>query len=99
MKFFNDENLLLVATSNQIFALNVLISQQIDHLLKNKQTDEAISLFESFSTYLEKENFSKQLKQIKIRAGLIELIEKGDYPKSESIFLDVNIDYKEVSIF
>jgi uncharacterized protein YbgA (DUF1722 family) len=59
LKFFNDENLLLVATSNQIFALNVLISQQIDHLLKCKLTDEAIALFESFSSYLEKESFAK----------------------------------------
>lgn len=47
MKFINEENFLLVSTSNQILALNPLsLALQVDQLLAKKQIDEAISLFE-----------------------------------------------------
>lgn len=59
LKFIYDENLMLVATNNQVFALNALVSYQIDQLMKIKQIDEAIALFESFSANFDKESFNR----------------------------------------
>lgn len=60
IRFFGEESLMLVATANQVFALNALISYQIDQLIKAKMIDEAIALFESFSANFDsKESFNK----------------------------------------
>lgn len=63
IRFFGEESLMLVATANQVYALNALISYQIDQLIKAKMIDEAIALFESFSANFDsKESFNKVIK-------------------------------------
>lgn len=61
IRLFTDEGLMLIATAGQVFALNVLISYQIDQMIMAKKCDEAISLFESFSSNFEPENFNRVL--------------------------------------
>lgn len=60
MKFIKEEKYLLVATSTQILALNSLsLSLQIEQLMSRKQIDEALSLFESSSSSLSKEDYDQ----------------------------------------
>ena len=100
LEYFGEERFLILATPTQIFILNrTSMLFQVDQLLIKNQVDEAINLFEVLSINLNKSDYSEQIKKIKIKSGFIELIENSNYNKCETLFLEANLDYREIIKF
>ncbi|CAF0716807.1 unnamed protein product [Brachionus calyciflorus] len=95
IKYVNEEKCLFWSTNNEIFALTPLsIISQVEQLLAKKMIDEAINLYEISSPNISKDDFEQQLRKIKIKAGFIEFFENDSISKSETLFLEANVDFK-----
>ncbi|RNA43847.1 Transforming growth factor-beta receptor-associated 1 [Brachionus plicatilis] len=98
IKFINEENCVLISSFNEIYAfISLGIACQVEQLLDKNLVDDAINLFETSTCTNSTDEFEKQMKNIKLKAGFIEFFENDHFSKSQNFLIEANTDYKLLS--
>lgn len=98
LEYIEEENFFILTTPVQMYFMNALSAdKQIEQLIDKHKIDEAILLFECLNKNLGSLEYDEKLKKVKTKCGFIELGTSRDYEKAEKLFLESNLDFRQIA--